>query len=92
MAEGHNGKDREVRLDYAFDRLLATKLQQVYEILVPDRVRIVSKCSALNGGTNENCGDLRQGLVRQVEGREHNCEPNGGVGGVRGQGRLRRSA
>src|SRR5262245_11608399 len=33
MAESRKGKDREVCLDYAFDRLLAAKLQQVYEIL-----------------------------------------------------------
>jgi len=49
MAEQRRGKDREVCLDYAFDRLLAAKLQQVYEILVPDQVRIANKCSALNG-------------------------------------------
>ena len=58
MAEQRRGKDREVCLDYAFDRLLAAKLQQVYEILVPDRVRAVSNSSALNGETNEDRGDL----------------------------------
>ena len=92
MAEGRKGKDREVRLDYAFDRLLATKLQQVYEILVPDRVRVVSNSSALNGEPNEDRGDLRQGIVGQAEGREDYCEPDGGVEGVCSHGRLRRSA
>jgi hypothetical protein len=58
MAEGRKGKDHEVRLNYAFDRLLATKLQQVYEILVPDRLRVISNSSALNGEPNENRGDL----------------------------------
>ena len=43
MAERRKRKDREVRLDYAFDRLLADKLQHVYEILVPDQVRIIGQ-------------------------------------------------
>ena len=34
MAESKR-RDREIRLDYAFDRLLANKLQHAYEILVP---------------------------------------------------------
>ena len=38
MVESRKRREREVRLDYAFDRLLAAKLQQVYEILVSDRV------------------------------------------------------
>ena len=29
MAESRKGRDRQVRLDYAFDRLLASKLQHV---------------------------------------------------------------
>ena len=92
MAERRKGKDREVRLDYAFDRLLTTKLQQVYEILVPDRVRVVGNYSALNGEANEDSGDLRQGVIGQAERREHYCEPNGRIGGICTQPRLRRSA
>ena len=92
MVEKRKRRDREVCLDYAFDRLLASKLQQVYEILVPDRVRVVSNGAALNGDANEDRGDLRQGVIGQAEGREHHREPNGGVGGVRPQPRLRRSA
>jgi hypothetical protein len=42
MAEGRKGKDREVRLDYAFDRLLATKLQQVYEISFPTEYALLA--------------------------------------------------
>jgi len=92
MVESRKRREREVRLDYAFDRLLATKLPQVYEILVPDQVRVISNFSALNGETNENGGDLRQGIVGQAERREDYCEPDGGVDGVCPQGRLRRSA
>ena len=68
MAESRKGKDREIRLDYAFDRLLSTKLQQVYEILVPDQVRILNNCTALNGEANEDGSDLRQGVLGQTEG------------------------
>ena len=92
MAESCKRSNREVRLDYAFDRLLATKLQHVYEILVPDRIRIPGNSSALNGDANEDGGDLRQGIVGQAERREDYCEPDGGVDGVCPQGRLRRSA
>ena len=92
MVESCNRRAREVRLDYTFDRLLSTKLQQAYEILVPDRVRVISNCSALNGERNENRGDLREGIVGQAEGREDHREPNRGLDGVCPQGRLRRSA
>ena len=30
---------RDIGLEYTFDRLFPAKLQQVYELLVPDRVR-----------------------------------------------------
>lgn len=90
MGDSHQRKDREVRLDYAFDRLLATKLQQAYEILVPDQVRVV-RDSVLNGAGGEERSDLREGILEQTERRKHDCEPNGGTGGVRSEERLRRS-
>jgi len=90
MGDSHQRKDRKVRLDYAFDRLLATKLQQAYEILVPDQVRVV-RDSGLNGDGDEERGDLRKGILGQTERRKHDCEPNSRIGGVRSQERLRRS-
>ena len=51
MAERPARRSRhQVRLDYSFDRLLATKLQQVYELLVPDRVRMAGGRHGLDGG------------------------------------------
>src|SRR6516165_1090445 len=41
---------------------------------------------------DEDRGDLRQSVLGQAKGRAYHCEPNGGVGGVRSQTRLRRSA
>ena len=40
MAERRN--QRDVCLEYTFDRLLVAKLEQVYRTLVPDRLRAVS--------------------------------------------------
>jgi hypothetical protein len=48
MGDSHQRNNREVRLDYAFDRLLATKLQQAYEILVPDQVDAGGQARGLN--------------------------------------------
>ena len=70
MAESRKGRDRQVRLDYAFDRLLASKLQHAYEILVPDQVRIVSG-SILRGDGDEDRGDLRQSVLGQAKGRAY---------------------
>ncbi len=63
MAERRPRKDREVHLDYAFDRLLAAKLQQAYEILVPDRVRIIGERGGLTGDEDEKRRDLRTGVL-----------------------------
>ena len=90
MAESKR-RDREIRLDYAFDRLLANKLQHAYEILVPDQVGIVNKSPASSGVSDEDRRDLRQGILGQTEGREHHCEPNGGVDRIRPRAWLRRS-
>jgi hypothetical protein len=53
MAERRS--QRDVRLEYAFDRLLIAKLEQVYQILVPDRVRVVG-----DGGKPIGVGDEDQ--------------------------------
>ena len=53
MANRHR-RSQEIELEYAFDRLLATKLEQVYAILVPDRVRRVDEPTGLRGETHED--------------------------------------
>ena len=40
MAE-RRSHDRSIQFQHAFDRLLAVKLEQVYEILVPEQARPV---------------------------------------------------
>jgi site-specific DNA recombinase len=81
-------RSHELYFEYAFDRLLATKLAQVYDILAPDRIRRTGELSGLKGQTNEDSRDLRQSLVRATEGGEDYRQPDGGVGGVCKKRRL----
>ena len=49
---------RAIHFEFSFDRLVAAKLELVYDILVPDRVRIVGSAK-VTGASDENRGDLR---------------------------------
>src|SRR5437879_12836271 len=65
------GGTRQVQLDYAFDRLRATKLAHAYEILVPARPR---SCEAhVKERAQADGRELRSGLVvsaaRSAQGR-----------------------
>lgn len=51
-------RSRHVDLEYTFDRLLARKLEQAYDILVPDRVRRTGEQTGLSGETDEGCRRL----------------------------------
>jgi hypothetical protein len=59
---------RAVHLEFAFDRLLAAKLELAYDILVPDRVRIVGSAK-VTGADDEDRGDLRSCIVGLSTGR-----------------------
>lgn len=48
MAE-RRGHDRSVQFEHAFDRLLAVKLERVYEILVPEQVRAIGSDPRVRG-------------------------------------------
>ena len=73
---------RTVQLELAFDRLRAAKLEQAYDILVPDQVRTVGGVR-MKEASDEDRGDLRSCIVGQTKGREHDCKPDGGVDRVR---------
>jgi hypothetical protein len=80
MADRRSRRDRhQVQLDYAFDRLLGTKLQQIYELLVPDQVRIVGDRSKVMENGNADRGDLRKGVLRQAARGGHDRQPDGGA-------------
>jgi len=62
MAE--RGCQRDVSVEYTFDRLFTAKLQQVYEIVVPDRVRNTAGADPLTGQRHEERCDLRPSVLR----------------------------
>ena len=66
MADRRSRRVRyKVHLDYAFDRLHASKLQQVYERLVPDQARIAGEGSKMMESDNADSGNLCAGVVGQ---------------------------
>src|SRR5882672_6424918 len=82
---------RAVHLEFAFDRLLAVKLEQAYGILVPDRVRIVGSAK-VTGANDEDRGDLRSCIFGQTKGGEHDRQPDGGADRVRRRAAVRSAA
>jgi hypothetical protein len=64
MGEGRDGKPPAVRLEYTFDRLLSPKLEQVYQILAPTKLRILGKEREVKGGSNEERRDLCPRVLR----------------------------
>src|SRR5262252_3511350 len=66
MAEPRSRRD--VCLEYSFDRLLVSKLEQVYQILVPDRVRIVGNGSKLIGAGLKTAAIYARGILVHAEG------------------------
>ena len=80
MADRRSRRHRhKVQLDYVFDRLLGSKLQQVYELLVPDRVRIVGEHTRVMEGGNADRSDLRKGVFGQAARGEHDRQSDGGA-------------
>lgn len=88
-----SAKIPNVRLEFEFDRLLSSKLQQVYGLLVADCVRPVGQVSHTDhrGDGDEACSDLRESLLSQTEGGARNCESNGGAARLRPAARVQRS-
>ncbi len=85
-------RQRGVSLEYAFDRLFNFKLQQVYELLVPDHARVTGEGSATKADSDEECSDLRSpSLLYAAEGGAHHCQPDGGPEHRNCDGERRRS-
>src|SRR5260370_42285345 len=81
---------RAIHLEFAFDRLLAAKLEQAYDILVPDRVRVVGSAKVTGAG-DEDGSNLRSWIVGQTKGGEYDRQPAGGAGRVRPRPAIRRA-
>src|SRR5215831_13160100 len=93
MASRPPERQRALRLEYQFDRLLAEKLAHAYELLVPDQVRPIRADACHPGGnqevlTDESGGIVRACIVRSPEGESHDLQPVGSPGGVCRQPRL----
>ena len=90
MAE-RRGHDRSVQFEHAFDRLLAAKLEQVYGILVPERVRAIGADQSVRGKREEGGRDLRQSIFGAAEGGEHDRQSDGGADRLRTRAGLQRT-
>jgi hypothetical protein len=56
---------RAVHLEFAFDRLRAAKVELAYDILVPDRVRIVGGAKLMGAGDEAVCGKAARRVLVQ---------------------------
>src|SRR6476660_3573925 len=82
---------RDVRLAYSFDRLLTSKIQQAYEMLAPDTVRVTGEHSGKKEKNRDGCSDLHPGVVGQAAREEHDCQPDDGADRLRTQPRSPRT-
>src|SRR5262245_39770084 len=85
MAEG-GARRLQIHLDYAFDRLCAPKLAQVYELLVPAQQRLVS-ARVRKEDVYEDGGDLCSSVLGAAARGTYDCEPDRGADRVREQAR-----
>jgi hypothetical protein len=81
-------RSHDIELQYAFDRLHAAKLEQVFAILVPNRRRRVNEPTGLRGENHEDSRNLRPSLVGPTEGGEDDCQSDSGASGVCPQRKL----
>lgn len=70
--------DRQVEVEYVFDRLGDAALAQAYRLLVPERRRV------REGLKDGDCSDLRQSILREAEAGADDNEPDNCVEGVCG--------
>jgi site-specific DNA recombinase len=88
VADRPPSRQRTLRLEYPFDRLLGEKLAQAYELLVPEQVRSTARADPhQHGNDQEHLHDetgrhLRPCILRPPEGEPHDRQSIGGVGGV----------
>ena len=78
MANRHQ-RSHEIALEFAFDRLHATKLEQDFAILVPNRERRIDESTGLKGESHENSSHLRPCLFGSTVGGEDHSQSDGGA-------------
>jgi hypothetical protein len=72
-------RSHDIELEYAFDRLQATKLEQAFAILVPSRERCIDESTGLKGESHENSRHLRPCFFGSTEGGEDHSQSDGGA-------------
>ncbi len=85
----------KLQFQYLFDRLLPDKLEQVYQLLVPDHARPIGCPGTTLPQENlhdASRGHLHPSLFRSPEGGTHDCQSDSGPHGVRPEAQLRRTA
>lgn len=97
MAEARPLPPRSIQLEYRFDRLLSDKLAQVFQLLVPDQRRAVTKAipnlaaQTLEVSSEQTSSDLRSGLFGSSEGEPHDSQPDSSSARSRVGARIRRA-
>src|SRR5438128_84342 len=85
---GHQGWRHTIQLEYRFDRLLSAKLEQVYELLVPDK-RWPIHTTEIQEKLNEQARrHLCSSVIRSAEGESDDRQSDGGAEGIRRKSRL----
>src|SRR5215472_1944286 len=82
-----------LELEYRFDRLLALKLEQVYQLLVPHKRWPVGVSATDDKQPQEHINelprrDLCSCVLRSSKGQPHHHESDGSVEGIRSNPRL----
>src|SRR5664279_3967723 len=76
MANRHR-RSHDIELEYAFDRLQATKLEQAFAILVPNRERRIDESTGLKGESHENSRHICSCLFGSTAGGEDHSQSDG---------------
>ena len=75
--------ERAVETQFVFDRHGAAELSVAYRILVPERRHRIGGAAGKASPCDEQCGDLRPGVVGPAEGTADHRLPDGGTARAR---------
>src|ERR1700751_1870234 len=97
MARRRPTRRYTVQLEYRFDRLLVLKLEQVYQLLVPNRRWPVGVSAITEKQPQEHINelprrDLCSSVLRSPEREPHHRQSDGSAEGIRSSSRLSSAA
>src|SRR5215469_4851920 len=91
-------RQRNLQLEYRFDRLLSDKLAQAYQLLVPDRRQTIGVKKPkpakprMEMSNEQASSDLCARVLGSPEGESHHREPDGGFDRIRAEEGIQRAA